>query len=112
MNPPVISSEALSELRYIHKLSLEYNKTVQVGHQERLLDLMRHHVDEIQELLSREDKHGLVETGDLLILCFELLLEHDASIDDILRQCFDRYKKKLTSLMDESDFKQGSILDA
>ena len=68
-----------------------------------LLELMRHHIDEIEELFKKKDNHFMVETGDLAVLCYELMLENGGSIDDILMRCFDRYDRKLESLLKEID---------
>jgi hypothetical protein len=90
-------------LKIIHDLSRQYNRKVGVVHQDRLLDLMKKHVVEIEELLASNDSHALVETGDLLILCFEMLIEHGCSSDKILDQCYGRYKNKLKELMNEEE---------
>jgi len=60
---------------------------------------MRHHIGEIEELALRQDRHFLVETGDLAVLCLELLLEHGVSPDKIMGRCFGRYERKLNGLL-------------
>ena len=60
-----------------------------------LLELMCKHIEEIEQLKAKGDKHYVVETGDLIILCFEMLLENQASIDETLETCFKRYEDKL-----------------
>ena len=97
----IISSSALRRVKGIHKLSLEYNGKVAKPHQERLLELMRHHIDEIEELAAQKNKHFLVETGDLAVLCLELILENEKSVDEILECCFGRYERKLNCLLQE-----------
>lgn len=52
-------------------------------------------------LRAKGDAHYLVETGDLIILCLEILIENNQSPDRILSRCYDRYKKKLTTLLKE-----------
>lgn len=99
MSQMVIKEEALDRIKKIHAMSQVYNKKVGKKHNERLLELMRHHIDEIEELFERSDKHFLVETGDLAVLCFELLLENGVAIDEILLRCFDRYDNKLSDLL-------------
>lgn len=96
-----LTEYAQQNLKEIHHLSRQYNEKVVVNHQERLMDLMKKHVVEIEELLAQKNKHALIETGDLLILCFELLLEHEYSADEVLQQCYQRYRTKLQSLMEE-----------
>jgi hypothetical protein len=102
MDNMVIKEQALERIKKIHSASLEYNKKEGKEHNKRLLDLIRHHVDEIEELFAAGDRHSLVETGDLAVLCFELLIENGVSIDDILLKCFDRYDNKLASLLNEA----------
>lgn len=101
MTAPVLSKESLERIRGIHRLSQRYNQLVGMPHQRRLLELMRKHVDEIEELAGQGEAHYLVETGDLLILCYELLLEGSASIDEMTVKCFGRYEKKLGELIEE-----------
>ena len=101
MKNVALTEDAVDRIRGIHQLSEEYNKRVGKNHQERLLELMRSHIDEIEDLAGKNDAHCLVETGDLIILCLELLIENDISIDDTIYQCFQRYKKKLSGLIDE-----------
>ncbi len=96
----VIEPAALERIREIHRTSARYNKMIGYDHQQRLLELMRKHVDEIQVLATQKDAHYLIETGDLLILCYELLLEGGGSIDGISEVCFGRYEKKLKELID------------
>jgi hypothetical protein len=98
---PILYSSALKRVRGIHQLSSHYNQLVGKVHEVRLLELMAHHVAEIEELLRLKDKHFLVETGDLAVLCLELLLEYRASPDKILNECFGRYERKLNSLLAE-----------
>ncbi|MDP2652888.1 MAG: hypothetical protein Q8Q08_02530 [Candidatus Omnitrophota bacterium] len=99
MTTNVIFPQAKARIKEIHRLSRCYNQKVKISHQKRLLHLMRKHVAEIEELCRRKDKHAVVETGDLVILCFELILEHRASLDKILTRCFIRYDQKLSGLL-------------
>jgi len=68
-----------------------------------LLELMAHHIEEIRDLWREGDRHALIETGDLAVLCFELLLEYRVSPDRIMRECFGRYEKKLSVLLAEAE---------
>lgn len=99
MKECVLNPKALKRIKSIHQLSLSYNKKVGKGHQQRLLKLIRKHIEEIEGLIQSDNRHFLVETGDLIVLCFELLLENKLAIDDILLKCFERYEKKLGKLM-------------
>jgi len=101
MGEAVLSAQALDRIREIHRLSSRLNAMQGRPHRERLMDLVRHHVQEIDELAQRHDPHHIVETGDLLILCFELLLESGADIDAVTCRCFARYETKLTGLIQQ-----------
>jgi len=111
MDEPVLTSQARQRLRQIHALSARLNALEGRPHRQRLMELVRHHVREIDELAQRQDPHHIVETGDLLILCFELLLESGADIDEVTRVCFERYDKKLTGLIQQHRRKmdEGSL---
>ena len=101
MDEGVVEKKALGRIKNIHQLSLKFNEMVGKSHQERLLELMRKHVDELEELANKKDPHYLIETGDLLILCFELLLDGRMEIDEVTQECFGRYERKLSSLIKE-----------
>jgi len=103
----IIDQHGLERIKGIHKLSEKYNKLTKRKHSERLLELMTEHVEEIKELQGWNDKHFLVETGDLVMLCFELLLEAGASINDIMEKCSERYEKKLSGLIEEIEETDG-----
>lgn len=95
----VLTKSALDEIIKIHQLSRRCNGLRQKEHLAKLLKLMRSHAKEITELYRKGDPHYLTEVGDLMILCFELLLENKKSIDATARSCFGRYEKKLTHLL-------------
>lgn len=98
----IVEKKALDRIKGIHQMSQKFNATVGKPHQERLLELMRKHVDEIEELAAAKDPHHLIEIGDLLILCFELLLEGKADIDEVILECFGRYERKLKGLIEQA----------
>ena len=101
MNGYFLSEEAKERIKKIHSSSALYNEKAGKEHNERLLEFISHHAGEIKELYDANDRHFLVETGDLAVLCFELMLEHKESIDSIMLKCFDRYDKKLASLLNK-----------
>jgi len=101
MSKSVIKEESLKRISHIHELSKLYNQKLGQSHKDKLLALMGKHIEEIEELSGRNDNHYLTETGDLIILCLELLLENKISIDKTLLQCFKRYEEKLSGLLKE-----------
>jgi hypothetical protein len=108
MDNSVITPQALQRIRDIHQMSVDYNQRIKKKHMAQLLDLMHKHVEEIAELYHKTDAHFLVETGDLAVLCLEVLLEHQASIDQVILKCFQRYEKKLAGLIKETERHKGA----
>ena len=89
----------LERIKAIHKLSQVYNKKIGKNHKERLIELMQEHTDEIKTLFKNKNKHYLTETGDLIVLCLELLIENEKSVEKVMAKCFQRYEKKLPNLI-------------
>jgi len=95
----VFSKKALESIKKIHNLSSIVNAK---DHREKLLHLAEKHIIEIRRLYSKNDPHADIETGDLAILCFELILESKKNPDEILQVCFDRYERKLDLLKEKN----------
>jgi len=93
-----LTKYAKKEIEEIHALSKRYNGKRKT-HAEALLKLVRKHTKEICELHRNKDTHFAVETGDLLILCHELLLDQGKDPDEIMDLCYKRYKEKLAELL-------------
>ena len=102
MSSTIIYDRALSRIKHIHKLSQRYNARLNQDHASKLLDLIQEHSKEIQELHNQKDSHCMTETGDLIMLCLELLIEKSASIDEVMNHCFKRYEIKLSNLLQET----------
>ena len=102
MKDTVLQKKFLARTKNIHELSRLYNKKLKNNHKKRLLELMKEHVEEITKLSNKNNRHYLTETGDLIILCFELLIENKVSINKVLLKCFKRYETKLPKLIKES----------
>lgn len=94
-----LTKSAVDEIKVIQDLSQKLARIKDKSHSDILLELMRKHIDEILLLYKNKDKHYLVETGDLLILCLELLLENRRSPDSIMSVCYRRYRRKLKRLL-------------
>lgn len=94
-----LTNFARKELDTIHGYSTRYNKLLNKNHSLALLELMAEHVKEIRQRYSKGDKHYLIETGDLLILCLELIKESNTCPDVILSRCYGRYHNKLPKLI-------------
>ena len=97
----VVTKKAIKRLKNIHQLSKKYNGPSKKKHVKKLLRLVEKHIDEILLLYKKNDSHYLVETGDLLILCFEVLMENKRDVHKMLELCFTRYEDKLNQLIKE-----------
>jgi hypothetical protein len=96
-----LTEYAREQIKEVHRLSALYNGNAE-DHTKVLLELVREHAEEIAELYDNKDDHFSVETGDLLILCYELLLEQGKDPDRIMELCYGRYKRKLGELLAET----------
>ena len=95
----LFTSFAQRQIEKIHKKSKRYNKLIKKRHSDVLLELMEKHISEICILHKEKDDHYIVETGDLFILCLELIKEAGKSLDAFFTTSIARYHKKLSSLM-------------
>jgi hypothetical protein len=93
-----LTAYARKNIREIHALSEKYNGK-RGKHAEKLLSLVREHAREITKLHIKKDPHFLIETGDLMVLCLELLAERKGDADGVMEKCYERYKKKLGGLI-------------
>jgi len=107
-NIAVFYKDALKEFSYIHKLSKKYNSLSNKNHAKKIISLIRKHIKEIDTLYNKKNKHYIIETGDLLVLCMEIFLETGKNPDKIINICFKRYKNKLSQLLNEAQ-KKGCL---
>ncbi len=66
---------------------------------EKIIEMMQHHAEEIRGLFEAKDKHFAVETGDLVILCLQLLMMEGYSTSQIMNTGYERFEKKLGGLV-------------
>ena len=105
--PRSVTNYAKKKIKGIHCLSKKVNGTGRKRHAAVLLDLIDKHAVEIRELYEKKDGHFLVETGDLLVLCLEMLEEFKRSPDVVMEKCYGRYERKLFSLLEQKREKRG-----
>lgn len=98
-NNASLTAFAKSELKVIHGYSEKLNSLSRREHSHALLRMMKEHVVEIKWRYGRKDKHYLVETGDLIIICLNLIKQAKCSPDAILNKCYGRFHKKLPRLI-------------
>ena len=61
--------------------------------------MIKEHSDEIEELYGSNNDHWAVETADLIVLCFELLIADNKDIDEVFSSCLPRFHIKLKNLL-------------
>jgi hypothetical protein len=71
---------------------------VNLDEKEKILNMTKHHTIEIDQQYHEKDDHWAVETGDLIILCMELLMLENKNINEILTKCLPRFQFKLLQL--------------
>jgi len=82
------------KLNEITELSNKINK----NDKQKILEMMKEHIVEIEELYDDKNEHWAIETADLIVLCYELLLMEDKDIDDVFNRCLPRFDDKLKRL--------------
>ena len=88
--------EFKDKIREIASLSSRINK----NDNRKILEMMNAHVDEIEERYNHQDEHWAIETADLIVLCYELLLLENKDIDDVFSRCLPRFDVKLKGLLE------------
>jgi len=94
-----LHDEFKNKLRGISSLSSKINKNDKT----KILEFIKNHVKEIEELYDEKNEHWAIETADLIILCYELLILENKDIDEIFDKCLPRFDKKLKSLAENVD---------
>lgn len=89
-----IYPELKAKLQEITELSNKINKNDNY----KILDMMKEHVKEIEELYNDKNEHWVTETADLIVLCYELLMLENKDIDDVFSKCLPRFDIKLKRL--------------
>jgi len=73
----------------------QLSKKVNKNNKEKIFNMIKEHSIEIEELYNENNKHWAVETADLIVLCFELLILENIDINSNFNKCFPRFFKKL-----------------
>lgn len=89
-----LQNEFRDKLKEITELSNKINK----NDNRKILEMMKEHIEEIEELYNEKNEHWAIETADLIVLCYELLLSENKDIDDVFNRCLPRFDVKLKRL--------------
>jgi len=90
----IISTEFKDKLREIIDLSKKINKK----DNQKILEMMKAHIVEIEELYNKNNEHWAIETADLIVLCYELLMLESKDVDEVFNRCLPRFDVKLKRL--------------
>ena len=90
----LLHDEFKEKLKEITELSNKINK----NNKQKILEMMKEHIEEIEERYNNNDEHWTIETADLIILCYELLIVENKDIDDVFKRCLPRFDVKLNRL--------------
>ena len=90
----VLNDEFKNKLSEITELTNKINK----GNKLKIIEMMKEHVEEIQDLYNKNNDHWAIETADLIVLCYELLLLEELDVDDVFDRCIPRFDVKLKRL--------------
>ena len=91
----ILQESFIDKLKEITKLSKKINH----NDTHKILDIIKKHVEEIEELYNNKNDHWAIETADLIILCYELLLMENKDIEDVFSRCLPRFDVKLKGLL-------------
>jgi len=89
-----LHNEFKEKLKEITALSNKINK----NEKDKILKMMENHIEEIEERYHKRDDHWAIETADLIVLCYELLIMENKDIDDVFNKCLPRFDVKLKRL--------------
>jgi phosphoribosyl-ATP pyrophosphohydrolase len=79
----------------------ELSKKINNNDKQKILQMMKEHIYEIEGLYNEKNEHWTIETADLIVLCYELLLMENKDIDDVFQKCLPRFYKKLNRLLED-----------
>ena len=92
-----LNSAFFDELKNISDLSEKVNGK----DKNKIFQMIKEHSDEIKDLYCSDDSHWAVETADLIVLCFELLISENKDIDEVFDVCLPRFNVKLKGLLEK-----------
>ena len=69
-----LHNEFKDKLNQITELSKKVNK----NDKQKIFDMIKEHIIEIEELYNNNNDHWIIETADLIILAYEFMILNDA----------------------------------
>jgi hypothetical protein len=95
----VLQNDFMLRVKELPSLSEKINQDNNIN---KLFSMIKLHSNEIEELYKNKNNHWAVETADLVVLCFELLVAEGRDIDDVFGECLPRFYKKLNELENQT----------
>lgn len=92
-----LHNEFKEKILHITELSQKVNK----NDKQKIFEMIYEHIKEIEELYNENNNHWIIETADLIILCYELLIMDDIDVDAAFTKALPRFDRKLTKLIEE-----------
>jgi len=86
----LLHDEFKDKLKEITELSNRINK----NDKQKILEMMKEHIGEIEDRYNNNDEHWTIETADLIVLCYELLILENRDIDEVFNRCLPRFDVK------------------
>lgn len=96
-----LTEYAKEQIKEIHDLSKKVNSGGKT-HRDVLLSFIKQHPEEILKLQKEGDEHFITEAGDLAVLCLELILQEGKDPDEVMGECFLRFRNKLEWLKEKN----------
>ena len=94
----ILQQDFLTELEKISNLSEKVN----TNNKQKILEMIKAHSEKIPELYFLKDDHWAIETADLIILCFEMLISENKDINFVFEKSIPRFYKKLNELSEQN----------
>ena len=90
----ILQQDFLTELENNSNISEKVN----ASNKQKILEMTKVHSEKITELYFLKDDHWVIETADLIILCFQLLLNENKDINSVFEKGIPRFYKKLDEI--------------
>jgi len=94
----MITNKLLKEVKKINEMSVKCQGNVSKNN-EFLLNAMKEHASEIEELFKEKNPHYQKETADMIILALEFLNNNNVSPNEPIKIRLERFKQKIKESM-------------
>jgi hypothetical protein len=92
-----LNNDFIDELVVITKISEKVNGQKK----DKIFQMIKEHSYEIEELYKGKNDYRAVETVDITVLCFALLIADKKDINIVFNKCLPRFHSKLDNLSEK-----------